>query len=74
MPLVPSYPTIRRYLTAQGMFRHARPKCATEGALLARDRLERLEVRSFEVDHVSALWHLDFHSTSLGVRVTILFA
>jgi putative transposase len=64
---VPSYPTIRRYLTAQGMFRQARPKCATEGALLARDRLERLEVRSFEVDHVSALWHLDFHHASRRV-------
>ena len=58
---LPSYPTVRRYLKAQGMFRQARPKRATDGALLARDRLEQLEVRSFEVDHVSALWHLDFH-------------
>ena len=57
----PSYPTVRRYLMAQGMFRQGSPKRATEGALLARDRLDRLEVRSFEVDHVSALWHLDFH-------------
>ena len=61
---VPSYPTLRRYLIARGMFRQARPKRATEGALLARDRLERLEVRSFEVDHVNALWHLDFHHAS----------
>jgi putative transposase len=58
---VPSYPTIRRYLLAQGLFRQAQPKRATAGALAARDRLERLEVRSFEVDHVCALWHLDFH-------------
>jgi transposase InsO family protein len=58
---VASYPTVRRYLLAQGMFRQARPKRATAGALAARDRLERLEVRSFEVDHVNALWHLDFH-------------
>ncbi len=64
---VPSYPTIRRYLQAQGMFRQARPKRATEGALLARDRLNRLEVRSFEVDHVSALWHLDFHHATRRV-------
>ena len=56
-----SYPTVRRYLHAQGMFRQAAPKRDTAGALLARDRIERLEVRSFEVDHVSALWHLDFH-------------
>ncbi|MFH1605230.1 MAG: DDE-type integrase/transposase/recombinase [Pseudomonadota bacterium] len=64
---LPSYPTLRRYLKAQGMFRQARPKRATEGALLARDRLDRLEVRSFEVEHVSALWHLDFHHASRKV-------
>ena len=64
---LPSYPTIRRYLKAQGMFRQARPKRATAGALAARDRLERLEVRSFEVDHVNALWHLDFHHGSRRV-------
>ena len=64
---VASYPTVRRYLKAQGMFRQARPKRATDGALLARDRLERLEVRSFEVDQVSALWHLDFHHASRKV-------
>ena len=63
----PSYPTIRRYLKARAMFRQARPRRATEGALLARDRLEQLEVRSFEVDHVSALWHLDFHHASRKV-------
>ena len=64
---LPSYPTIRRYLTAQGMFRQSQPKRATAGALLARDRLDQLEVRSFEVDHVSALWHLDFHHASRKV-------
>ncbi|MCR4299617.1 MAG: DDE-type integrase/transposase/recombinase [Gallionella sp.] len=63
----PSYPTIRRYLKARAMFRQARPRRATEGALLARDRLEQLEVRSFEVDHVNALWHLDFHHASRKV-------
>lgn len=65
-PLV-SYPTLRRYLKAQGMLRQARPQRTSEGALLARDRLERLEVRSFEMDHVSALWHLDFHHASRRV-------
>ena len=64
---LPSYPTIRRFLKARGMFRQARPKRATDGALLARDRLEQLEVRSFEVDHVSALWHLDFHHAARKV-------
>ena len=49
------------------MFRQAQPKRATAGALAARDRLEQFEVRSFEVDHVSALWHLDFHHCSRSV-------
>ena len=62
-----SYPTIRRYLQTQGMFRQASPKRTTAGALLARDRLDRLEVRSYEVDYVSALWHLDFHHGSRKV-------
>lgn len=57
----PSYPTIRRYLLANAMVRQARPRHASQGALLAADRLARLEVRSFEVEHVGALWHLDFH-------------
>jgi transposase InsO family protein len=65
--LLPSYPTVRRYLKAQGMFRQARPKRATDAAVLARDRLEQLEVRSFEVDRVSALWHLDFHHAARKV-------
>lgn len=64
---VPSYPTIRRYLKAHGMFRQARPKRASDGARVAVERLERLEVRSFELDHVSALWHLDFHHGSRRV-------
>ena len=62
-----SYATVRRYLLAQGMHRQARPKRATEGAVAARDRLEQLEVRSFEVEHVGALWHLDFHHASRKV-------
>jgi transposase InsO family protein len=64
---LPSYPTIRRYLKAHAMFRQTRPRRTSEGALLARDRLERLEVRSFEVEHVGALWHLDFHHGSRRV-------
>jgi transposase InsO family protein len=49
------------------MHRQARPQRATEGAIAARDRLEQLEVRSFEVEHVAALWHLDFHHASRKV-------
>ena len=62
-----SYPTVRRYLRAQGMHRQARPKRCSEGAVAARERLEQHEVRSFEVEHVAALWHLDFHHGSRKV-------
>lgn len=61
---LPSYTTMRRYLRAQGLYRERRPRHTSTGAMLARDRLEKLEVRSFEVEHVNALWHLDFHHGS----------
>jgi hypothetical protein len=61
---IPSYPTIRRFLRARGLVRTARPKRQTEGALAARERLERMEVRSYEVEYVHGLWHLDFHHGS----------
>ncbi len=64
---VVSYATVRRYLRAHGMHRQARPRRTTDGAVAARDRLEQLEVRSFEVEHVAALWHLDFHHASRRV-------
>jgi transposase InsO family protein len=54
-------------MRAQGMYRQARPKRITQGAVAARDRLEQLEVRSFEVEHAGALWHLDFHHASRRV-------
>jgi hypothetical protein len=61
---VPSYTTLLRYLRAQGMYRERKPRHTSTGAMLARDRLEKLEVRSFEAEHVNALWHLDFHHGS----------
>lgn len=61
---LPSYTTVRRYLRAQGLSRERKPRHTSAGAMLARDRLEKLEVRSFEVEHVNALWHLDFHHGS----------
>ncbi len=64
---VPSYPTIRRFMRAKGLFRNARPKRQTAGAIAAQERLESLEVRSYEVEHVHALWHLDFHVGSRQV-------
>ena len=64
---VPSYGTIRRYMKAQGLHRKRRPKRDTAGARQAEQRLEQLEVRSYEVEYANALWHLDFHHGSRQV-------
>lgn len=51
-----------------GMHKQARiKKQYTAGALLAQERIETREIRSFEVDHVNALWHLDFHHASCPI-------
>lgn len=62
---MPSYNTMRRYMKLNGFCKQrGRKRRHTEGAILAAERLEKREVRSFEVDHVNALWHLDFHHGS----------
>jgi putative transposase len=63
----PSYPSVRRYLKAQGLVRRRVPRRNTEAAVAARDRLEPREVRSYEVEHVLQLVHLDFHHGSRQV-------
>jgi len=65
---LPSYSTARRYLKAQGLFKRSRVRPgATAGMLAADAHLHSREVRSFELDHVNALWHLDFHHGSRKV-------
>jgi putative transposase len=62
---MPSYSTIVRYMKSHGWIR--RPVCGgkrTPGIERAEARLETREVRSYEVAHVNALWHLDFHHGS----------
>ena len=62
---MPSYNTLRRYMKSNGFCKqHGRKRRHTEGAILAAERLEKREVRSYEVNHVNALWHLDFHHGS----------
>ena len=64
----PSYSTLRRYLTAQGLRPAPRaPTPDTPGARGAAHRREHLEVRSFEAEYVHGLWHLDFHHGSRKV-------
>jgi transposase InsO family protein len=55
-------------MKAQGWFKQSRVRRQpTPGMLAADERLLRREVRSFELDHVNALWHLDFHYGSRKV-------
>ena len=76
MPLikVPSYNTMKRYMQHLGLMKRKRPRrrddgTVTPGAEQAELRLEKREVRSFEREHVGALWHLDFHFCSRKVLV-----
>ena len=65
---MPSYATVRRYLQANGMRRRARRRRRdTPGAQAAERHLATREVRSYELAHVSALWHADFHVGSRRV-------
>jgi len=64
LPSPPSYPTLRRYMKGHGLLRQRRRRGSV---LLQRDpsdQLPRREVRRYEVEYVSALWHLDFHHGS----------
>ena len=62
---IPSYSTLRRYMKAQGMVKQRRVvKLNTPGTQAAEKRLQTREVRSYEVDHVHSLWHLDYHHGS----------
>ncbi len=59
---LPSYSTVRRLMIAQGLVRRPRRGGRqSDGWRRAQTRLEQREVRSFEAEHVGALWHLDFH-------------
>lgn len=65
---MPSYATIRRYMRAQGMDRQPkRRRRSTPGSAAAEPHLVQREVRSFELEHVNALWHADFHVGSRRV-------
>jgi len=65
---VPSYSTIRRFLKAQGLFKRRRLSARrTAGVERAEARLMQREVRSYEAEHVGALWHFDAHHCSLKV-------
>jgi putative transposase len=65
---MPSYSTVRRYMKAQGLVKRRRKRGPNSpGAQRAADRLEHLEVRSYEAEYVCGLWHLDYHHGSRRV-------
>lgn len=67
----PSYPTVRRYLKARACIKtRRRGSPFRPGQARAAERLEQRETRSFEVDHVHALWHADFHFGSRKITTS----
>ena len=62
----PSYTTVRRNMKKRGWRKRPR-KARTRGQRRAQERLEQREVRSYEVSHVHALWHFDFHEAKRQV-------
>jgi putative transposase len=64
---LPSYTTVTRFMKDRGWLRHRRkPRRHRETG----EPRELRETRSFEVSHVHALWHLDFHDGSRKVLTT----
>ncbi len=53
---MPGYATVRRFMKDRGMYRFRKPR----GKGSVTEAVPR-ETRSYEVAHVNALWHYDFH-------------
>ena len=65
---VPSYPTLRRFMKANGLNRRRRVTSRrTEGAERAEAKLAEREIRSYEAEYVGGLWHWDCHVGSRKV-------
>lgn len=65
---LPSYSSVRRFMRQNGLIKkRVSRKQRTTAMIEADERFESREVRSYEVEYVNGLWHLDFHSGSLRV-------
>jgi putative transposase len=66
---VPGYATVCRYMKSQGLLRqrHRPRREPDKGKTQDNEQRPAHERRSFEVAHVHALWHLDFHEGSRKV-------
>lgn len=63
--MAPSYSTVLRYMRVKGWGRTLRVRSPfSPGRVAARERLADREVRSYEVEYVGGLWHLDIHHAS----------
>ena len=56
-----SYSTVRRCMKANDWRKRRQRRDPTPGMLRAEQRLQKLEVRSYEASFVHQLWHFDFH-------------
>ncbi len=63
-----SYCTVRRYMQTHGLLRKPRARVqGRPGEILAAQRREQREIRSYEAEYVGSLWHADFHHGRLKV-------
>jgi hypothetical protein len=64
----PSYPSVRRYLKAHGLVRKSPPRRDSQSPwVISSAPLQEREIRSYEVEYVLQLLHLDFHHGSRKV-------
>ena len=70
VPRIPSYMTVLRYFRQAGFDRKkiVRRSHMTDGEVIAAAKLEKREVRSYEVEAVGSLFHLDFHHCSRTIH------
>ena len=65
---VPSYPTLRRFMKANGLDKRRRLSSrTTDGTERAEVRILDREIRSYEAEYVNGLWHWDCHHGSRKV-------
>ena len=65
---MPSYPTLRRFMRANGFDKRRRLTLrTTRGAEQAEASIADREIRSYESEYVNALWHWDCHHCSRKV-------
>lgn len=63
--MLPGYRSITRYMRQVGNRKHPRARSPmSPGFIKAQARLDAREVRSFEMEYVGGLFHLDFHHCS----------